>query len=184
MKKISLLALCAAFLAVSGAGASEMGSEEIRFVQAAEEISASAMDDDEKIERLTEIGARVREIRSRRLLSEKPVRTSIAEAVPANPRPLSTFVRNQTRQALDPAPTEEDDEPEPTALVRFGISILRFVGWTVVVGISAAVLLFVGIVVMALFQQIGENLKRPAPRARASPGNSVNRDGIVPARFR
>lgn len=183
MMKALLFALCAILPFASNVRASETGQEELRLVQAAEEISASAMDDDEKIGRLTQIEARVREIRKRHASSETPSPRPTSGTVPASPRPISTFAQKQARKLVEKPETEDDDEPEPTPLMRFGFSILRFFGWTIVVGISAAALLFVGIVITALLQLV-ETRQTPAPRTRASPGNSVARDGIVPARLR
>ena len=184
MMKALLFVFCAMIPFASNVRASETGQEELRLVQEAEEISESVMDDDEKIGRLSQIEARVREIRKRRASSETPPPRPPPGTATASPRPVSTFVQNQARKLVKKPDPEDDDEPEPTPLMRFGFWILRFFGWTIVVGISAAALLFVGIVVTVFLQQLVETRQAPAPRTRASPGNSVARDGMVPERLR
>lgn len=182
MKK-TVFALISALLVLGCAEASQKSPEEIRLVQAAEEISASAMDDDEKIGRLTEIEASVREIRSRRPVSEISFQTPATGAAPANPRPLSTFVRKQTEETLSPTPGIPADERGPTPLVRMGYWIMRFVGWVFVVGISAAALLFVGIAVMAFFERLEASRETPSPKVRKR-SDFIARDGVVPERLR
>lgn len=179
MMKILLFASCAAFLSVSDAGASEFGPEETALVRAAEEISESVMDDDEKIARLTRIETRVREIRNLRTAEA----ASAKPRMPENPRPISAFVLKQTEETLSPAPGISADERGPTPLVRIGYWIMRFVGWALVVGISAAALLLVGIAVTAFFERLEAGRGTPPPKARGRT-DFITRDGVVPERLR
>lgn len=179
MRKILLFALCATFINVSNAGTSEFGPEEKALVRTAEEISESAMDDDEKIARLTRIEARVREIRNRRTVEA----ASAKPRMPENPRPISTFVRRQVEETLGPTPGIPADERGPTPLVRMGYWIMRFVGWTLVVGISAAVLLFLAIAVTAFFERFETSRETVSPNVRKR-SDFITRDGVVPERLR
>lgn len=184
MKSAVLLVILSVLAFASASQAAERTQDEIRLIQSAEEISASAMDDDEKIERLTRIEAQVRDIRNRRSADERSLEKADGAASSKSSRPVSTLVREQVRKTVRKTEVDDDDEPEPTPLMRFGFWILRLFGWTIVLGLSAAVVMFVGIVVVVFIQGLEEKHKARVPRACASPGNSVTRDGVVPSRLR
>lgn len=110
--------------------------EERRLVSLAEEISASGMDDDEKIARLTEVEARVSRIRKDRSDSVGAQAATVKPSeIPKAVRPLSTYVEKQTRSALEGS----SDEDEPAWLSKFFFAAVHYVGITLAIGVAVLI---------------------------------------------
>lgn len=172
--------------------------QEAELVRMAEAIAASGMDDDEKIERLTEIRARVVELRRRNaaeVSTQPPIGT---EKVAESPRAISTFVRNEVQSAILATEERTQEVQPPGILVRIGYFLLRAIGTVMVLGLGAGM---VFTLYLALID-FCERSKRPRLalfgfRQRMKllkfqvdqPADSLNptgvaRDGIVPVRLR
>lgn len=198
MRNVLFALLFGFFSAVTASQAAETSTEERLLVLAAEEISASAMDDDEKIARLTEIRAKVNAIRSRKTLTETPSAADSEKKSAESARPVSTLVQGQLREAALPSPEATEEERGPPPALRIGYWMGRLAGWTVVLGMSAA-FLFLGYVrFLELCEGSGRSdlatlafrlrMKTPwirkCERQKAPPTRGIARDGMVPERLR
>lgn len=172
--------------------------QEAELVRIAEEIAASGMDDDEKIERLTEIRARVVELRRRNAVEVAARPPTDAGKAAESPRPVSTYVRNEVRNAMLATEERTQEVQPPGILVRIGYFLLRAIGTVMVLGLGAGM---VFTLYLALID-FCERSKRPRlalfgfrqrmkllkfrvdlPSDVRNP-TGVARDGIVPARLR
>lgn len=199
MRKIMILAFVTLIVPIVQAFAYEKTYEETSLIRAAEEISTSGMDDDEKIERLTAIRLRVGELRKRAETVGK-----IADApppiatVPENVRPLSTLVQKQAREAAHPTSGTAEEERGPSFMVRAAFILKRIVGWSIILGVAAAVLFWGYVLFLGFCEKSGQSdwaafafrqrarLRKFEIGRNAEAANPVNiaRDGMVPERLR
>lgn len=197
MAKILIPIICALLAPMSVEKASARTYSEAELVRAAEEIAASGMDDEEKIERLTEIRERVIELRKKPPPAEPPPRHTV-EKPAESARPISTYFRNEALGAIRPEDRTPEEERPPGFLARAGFFLGRALGWIVALGVGACV--FFGaylslvdfcersknpnLVLFAFRQRMKlRKLEADRPPEIQNPAG-VARDGMVPERLR
>lgn len=197
MAKILIPIICALLAPMSVEKASARTLSEAELVRAAEEIAVSGLDDEEKIERLTQIRERVIELRKKPPPAEPPPRPT-AEKPAESARPISTYLQNEALGAIRPETRTTEEERPPGFLARAGFFLGRALGWIVVLGFGACVFLGAylslvdfcersknpNLVLFAFRQRMKlRKLEADRPPEIQNPAG-VARDGMVPQRLR
>lgn len=169
MKRFVAVFVAAFFWISNAAWANPVTDEERRLISLAEKISVSEIDDDEKIERLTEIETRVSQIRKNRSETARTALANVPTEAPTPSRPVSTFVENQT----DSASRDETEEEEPTLLSRLFFAAVRYVGITIAIGVAIIALAILNTEARAYFERRFDRSEWPVFHRPAPPVTSV-----------